>query len=152
MQVDDLLHQLQRRKVHIAVVLDEYGGTAGIVTIEDLLEEIVGEIQDEYDTEEPMIVPLSETEARIDGRAGIDDLLDHFDLEEMNLDDRDEYDTIGGLIYHRVGGIPKVGDTVEIETALTLTVESTDGRRVGKILVVRHLPKDGDAAEAAAEE
>jgi putative hemolysin len=151
MQVDDLLHQLQRRKVHIAVVLDEYGGTAGLVTIEDLLEEIVGEIQDEYDTEEPMIVTLSETEARIDGRAGVDDLLDHFDLE-LNLDDRDEYDTIGGLIYHRVGGIPKVGDTVEIENLLTLTVESTDGRRVGKILAVRHLPKDGESAEAAGEE
>jgi putative hemolysin len=152
MQVDDLLHQLQRRKVHIAVVLDEYGGTAGLVTIEDLLEEIVGEIQDEYDTEEPMIVSLSDTEARIDGRAGIDDLLDHFDLEELHLDDRDEYDTIGGLIYHRVGGIPKVGETVEVENVLTLTVESTDGRRVGKVLAVRHLPKDSETAEASGEE
>ena len=151
MQVDDLLHQLQRRKVHIAVVLDEYGGTAGLVTIEDLLEEIVGEIQDEYDTEEPMIVALSETEARIDGRAGVDDLLDHFDLE-LNLEDRDEYDTIGGLIYHRVGGIPKVGDTVEVENVLTLTVESTDGRRVGKVLAVRHLPKDSEASEVAGED
>ena len=69
MSVDDLLHELQRRKVHLAVVLDEYGGTAGLVTIEDLLEEIVGEIQDEYDEEEPMIVKLSDDEARIDGRA-----------------------------------------------------------------------------------
>jgi CBS domain containing-hemolysin-like protein len=67
MSVDDLLHEFQRRKVHIAIVLDEYGGTAGLVTIEDLLEEIVGEIQDEYDTEEPLIVRLSEDEARIDG-------------------------------------------------------------------------------------
>ncbi len=106
MQVDDLLHQLQRRKVHIAVVLDEYGGTAGLVTIEDLLEEIVGEIQDEYDTEEPMIVALSETEARIDGRAGVDDLLDHFDLE-LSLEDRDEYDTIGGLDLPPRGGHPQ---------------------------------------------
>ena len=72
--VDDLLHNLQRRKVHIAIVLDEYGGTAGLVTIEDLIEEIVGEIQDEYDVEEPMIERLSDNEARIDGRASIDDL------------------------------------------------------------------------------
>ena len=69
MTIDDLLHEFQRRKVHIAIVLDEYGGTAGLVTIEDLLEEIVGEIQDEYDTEEPMVVRLSDDEARVDGRA-----------------------------------------------------------------------------------
>ena len=69
MTVDDLLHEFQRRKVHIAIVLDEYGGTAGLVTIEDLLEEIVGEIQDEYDVEEPMVVRLSDDEARVDGRA-----------------------------------------------------------------------------------
>ena len=69
MSIDDLLHKLQRRKVHMAIVLDEYGGTAGLVTIEDLLEEIVGEIQDEYDVEEPMTVRLSDDEARVDGRA-----------------------------------------------------------------------------------
>jgi putative hemolysin len=143
MLVDDLLHSLQRRKVHIAVVLDEYGGTAGLVTIEDLIEEIVGEIQDEYDTEEPMIVALSETEARVDGRANIDDLTDHFEID-LDGEDREEYDTVGGLIYHRIGGIPKVGDTVEVDGALTLTVESTDGRRVGKVLAVRHRPGDED--------
>ena len=76
MTVDDLLHELQRRKVHLAIVLDEYGGTAGLVTIEDLIEEIVGEIQDEYDEEEPMIVRLSDDEARVDGRAAVDDLQD----------------------------------------------------------------------------
>ena len=74
MTIDDLLHEFQRRKVHIAIVLDEYGGTAGLVTIEDLLEEIVGEIQDEYDVEEPMVVRLSDDEARVDGRADVDDL------------------------------------------------------------------------------
>jgi putative hemolysin len=151
MLVDDLLHSLQRRRVHMAVVLDEYGGTAGLVTIEDLLEEIVGEIQDEYDTEEPMIVALSETEARIDGRAGLDDLLDHFDLQP-NLPDREEYDTVGGLIYHRVGGVPKVGDTVDVEGALTLTVESTDGRRVGKVLAVRQQPEGGTTVTEASDE
>src|SRR3990170_8165567 len=90
MTIDDLLHELQRRKVHIAIVLDEYGGTAGLVTIEDLLEEIVGEIQDEYDVEEPMVEPISDDEARIDGRANIDDLTDHFGIE-LDGEDREQY-------------------------------------------------------------
>ncbi len=135
MSVDDLLHEFQRRKVHIAIVLDEYGGTAGLVTIEDLLEEIVGEIQDEYDEEEPMIVQLSDDEARVDGRADVDDLGELFDVE-LALEDEDEYDTVGGLVYHRIGGVPKPGDRVSVG-GLTLTVETTDGRRVGKVLVVR---------------
>jgi putative hemolysin len=135
MSVDDLLHEFQRRKVHIAIVLDEYGGTAGLVTIEDLLEEIVGEIQDEYDEEEPLIVRLSDDEARIDGRADVDDLAELFDTN-LGLEDADEYDTVGGLIYHRIGGVPKPGDQVAVD-GLTLTVETIDGRRVGKVLVVR---------------
>jgi putative hemolysin len=135
MTVDDLLHELQRRKVHLAVVLDEYGGTAGLVTIEDLIEEIVGEIQDEYDEEEPLIVKLSDDQARIDGRAAIDDLEELFD-HSLGLDDEDQYDTVGGLIYHRIGGVPKPGDQIAVD-GLTLTVETTDGRRVGKVLVTR---------------
>jgi putative hemolysin len=135
MTIDDLLHELQRRKVHIAIVLDEYGGTAGLVTIEDLIEEIVGEIQDEYDVEEPMVVRLSEDEARVDGRANIDDLTELFDLQLGDEDD-DQYDTVGGLVYHHVGGVPKVGDTVSVD-GITLTVETTDGRRVGKVLAAR---------------
>ncbi|HET7474194.1 MAG TPA: hemolysin family protein [Candidatus Limnocylindrales bacterium] len=140
MSIDDLLHEFQRRKVHIAIVLDEYGGTAGLLTIEDLLEEIVGEIQDEYDTEEPMIVRISDDEARVDGRADVDDLADLFDTE-LALEDEAEYDTVGGLIYHRIGGVPSPGDVVEVD-GLHLTVESTDGRRVGKVLVVRRGPQD----------
>ncbi|HEU4919976.1 MAG TPA: hemolysin family protein [Candidatus Limnocylindrales bacterium] len=145
MTVDDLLHEFQRRKVHIAIVLDEYGGTAGLVTIEDLLEEIVGEIQDEYDAEEPMVVQLSDDEARVDGRASVDDLVDLFDTD-LGLEDEDEYDTVGGLIYHRIGGVPAPGDQVVVD-GLTLTVESTDGRRVGKVLVVRQRTAEGVAAE-----
>jgi len=152
MTVDDLLHEFQRRKVHIAVVLDEYGGTAGLVTIEDLLEEIVGEIQDEYDVEEPMVVRLSDHEARVDGRADVDEILELFDLD-LQLEDEDEYDTVGGLVYHRIGGVPAPGDSVDVD-GLRLTVESTDGRRVGKVLVTRQLekaappPEDGAEAEA----
>jgi putative hemolysin len=146
--VDDLLHSLQRRRVHIAIVLDEYGGTAGLVTIEDLLEEIVGEIQDEYDVEEPMVEAISENEARIDGRASIDDLTTHFGIE-LNGDDREEYDTVGGLVYHEVGGVPVVGDTFDVD-GLKVTVESTDGRRVGKVLVVRRVPAGEPGADAEA--
>ena len=144
MTIDDLLHELQRRKVHLAIVLDEYGGTAGLVTIEDLLEEIVGEIQDEYDVEEPLVVRLSDHEARVDGRADVDELMELFDLH-LDLEDEEEYDTVGGLVYHRIGGVPSPGDRVELD-GLTLTVETTDGRRVGKVLVVRK-PTDPGAGE-----
>ena len=145
MSVDDLLHEFQRRKVHIAIVLDEYGGTAGLVTIEDLLEEIVGEIQDEYDEEEPLIVQLSDDEARVDGRADVDDLGELFDVE-LALEDEDEYDTVGGLVYHRIGGVPKPGDQVSVG-GLTLTVETTDGRRVAKVLVVRDRERQPDESD-----
>jgi len=148
MTIDDLLHEFQRRKVHIAIVLDEYGGTAGLVTIEDLLEEIVGEIQDEYDVEEPLVEVLDDHSARVDGRASVDGLLDLWDLK-LQLDDEDEYDTVGGLVYHRIGGIPQPGDEIHVD-GLRLTVETTDGRRVGKVLVARELDVDdrsGDGSE-----
>ena len=151
MSIDDLLHELQRRKVHIAIVLDEYGGTAGMVTIEDLLEEIVGEIQDEYDVEEPMVVRIDESSARIDGRASVDELGELWSDLDMDalLEDRNEYDTIGGLLFHRIGGVPKPGDEVAID-GLRLTVEETDGRRVAKVLAVRQrADRDPEAAEAA---
>jgi len=148
MSIDDLLHEFQRRKVHLAVVLDEYGGTAGLVTIEDLLEEIVGEIQDEYDEEEPMAVRLGDDRFRVDGRLGVDDLAELWDGVELELEDRDEYDTVGGLVFHRIGGVPRPGDRVDLGP-VTLTVETTDGRRVGKLLASRGRPGDAPAADEA---
>jgi putative hemolysin len=145
MLVDDLLRSLQRRRVHIAVVLDEHGGTAGLVTIEDLIEEIVGEIQDEYDEEEPMIVPLGEHEARVDGRADIDDMLEHFEAT-LDGDDHEQFDTVGGLVYHHIGGVPAVGDAVEVN-GLKLTVESTDVRRVRTVRVT-YTPPEPEEEEA----
>jgi putative hemolysin len=148
MSIDDLLHKLQGRKVHLAIVLDEYGGTAGMVTIEDLLEEIVGDIQDEYDVEEPLTVMLSDDQARVDGRASVDDLAELFDIDLSQLEDADEYDTVGGLIYHRIGGVPRPGDKVDVpEHGLTLTVETTDGRRVSKVLAVK-----GNSRETGSDE
>ena len=135
MSVDDLLHEFQRRKVHIAIVLDEYGGTAGLVTIEDLLEEIVGEIQDEYDEEEPMIVRLSDDEARVDGRADVDDLEELFDID-FGSRTRTSTTPSAGSSTTASAACPKPGDQVEVD-GLTLTVETTDGRRVGKVLAVR---------------
>jgi putative hemolysin len=147
MSIDDLLHKLQGRRIHLAIVLDEYGGTAGMVTIEDLIEEIVGEIQDEFDEEEPLTVRLSDDKARVDGRASVDDLGELFDLDLAGLEDSEEYDTVGGLIYHRIGGVPRPNDQVRLEEqGLTLTVESTDGRRVGKILAVREPAGENDRA------
>jgi CBS domain containing-hemolysin-like protein len=143
MLVDDLLHSLQRRRVHIAIVLDEHGGTAGLVSIEDLIEEIVGEIQDEYDEEEPMIVALGEDEARVDGRTDVDDLLEHFEARLVG-DDQEEFDTVGGLVYHYIGDVPKVGDEVSVD-GLRFTVEATDGRRVRTVLVAR-MPRPEDEA------
>lgn len=145
MSIDDLLHEFQRRKVHIAIVLDEYGGTAGLVTIEDLLEEIVGEIQDEYDEEQPLLEQLDVDRVRVDGRASIDDLLDLWDMK-LTLEDQDEYDTVGGFVYHRIGGVPSPGDEIRLGS-LHMTVETTDGRRVGKVLVVRERNVDDESGD-----
>jgi len=132
--VDDLLNELQRRRVHMAIVLDEYGGTAGLVTIEDLLEEIVGEIQDEFDEEEPMKVIVREGEAILDGRADIDEMGELID-PALELEDDEEYDTVGGFVYHRIGRVPVVGDKVTVDP-FTITVVKVIGRRVGKVRVV----------------
>ena len=132
--VDDLLHELQRRRVHMAIVLDEYGGTAGLVTIEDLLEEIVGEIQDEFDEEEPMKVIVRDGEAILDGRADIDQLGELVD-PALELEDDEEYDTVGGFVYHRIGRVPVVGDTVSVDP-FKITVIKVTGRRVGKVRVI----------------
>jgi putative hemolysin len=131
--VDDLLNELQRRRVHMAIVLDEYGGTAGLVTIEDLLEEIVGEIQDEFDEEEPMKVIVRDGEAILDGRADIDEMGELVD-PALELEDDEEYDTVGGFVYHRIGRVPVVGDKVAVDP-FTITVVKVIGRRVGKVRV-----------------
>jgi putative hemolysin len=138
--VDDLLHEMQVAKRHIAIVVDEYGGTAGLVTMEDVVEEIVGEIQDEYDTEEPMIEDLSNDEEigyRLDGRFSMDDLRDLFNLSDDDEPDEDAYDTVGGFIVHRVGRIPLPGAEIPFRDEVVLRVEAADSRRVAKVVAAR---------------
>ena len=123
-KVDELLQELQQRKVHVAVVVDEYGGTAGLVTIEDLLEEIVGEIQDEYDAEEPTIEEVSEHEYLFDARVALDKVNELLGVELP----AEGGDTLGGFIYSQLGKVPAVGDTIEFGDA-RIEVLSVAGRR-----------------------
>jgi CBS domain containing-hemolysin-like protein len=141
-RVSDLLREMQQRRIHIAIVLDEYGSTAGLITIEDLLEEIVGEIADEYDREEPEVVPLQDGSYRVDGRMSVDDL---GDLLESDLPN-EEWDTVAGLMYGLLGAVPTQGETVTFDD-LRFTAEKVQGRRIAKILVERQEPSltDEDA-------
>ncbi len=129
-KVNELLQELQRRKVHIAMVVDEYGGIAGLVTIEDMLEEIVGEIQDEHDREEPKIQITGQGEAAFDATVSVDDVNDALGLHLQ----AENVDTIGGLVYERLGQIPVPGDTVTADGA-SITVLSTTGRRIRRVKV-----------------
>jgi putative hemolysin len=142
--VDELLHEMQVAKRHIAIVVDEYGGTAGLITLEDVVEEIVGEIQDEYDVEEELVEPL-ETDGmlvfRLDGRVSMDDLRDLFDLPDAEEEDEESYDTVGGFIVHRVGRIPLPGAEVPFGD-VTLKVEAAEPRRVAKVIASRPRPPE----------
>ena len=129
---DDLLQELRRRRTHIAIVVDEYGGTAGLVTIEDLLEEIVGEIQDEYDTEEPLLREVAPGEYLCAARLSVDDARE---LAGLQIPEG-EFDSLGGFIYERLGAIPQVGDEVTIGDA-TITVVEMHGVRPATLRIRR---------------
>lgn len=135
MRVNALLEDLQQRKVHMAIMVDEYGNTAGLATIEDLIEQIVGEIQDEYDTEDPSIQPLGNGEFVVDGRVSIDDVnyLANLDLSS------DSADRIGGLVSEQLGRVPRVGDELVLDCT-TLTVLSVKGVRAQKLRILRRQP------------
>ncbi len=130
-RVDELLREMRKQRVHMAIVVDEYGGTAGLVTIEDMLEEIVGEIEDEHDLGEEQIVVLSETEALVDGRVSIDELNDLFDTQI----EAEDFDTVGGCVFHLLGRMPAVGDQAAVD-GLRLHVVSVDGHRVKRVRVL----------------
>jgi CBS domain containing-hemolysin-like protein len=132
--VDELLRQMQAQRSHVAIVIDEYGGTAGLVTIEDILEEIVGEITDEYDNEQPPVEWLSDGSARVTARLSATELGELFGV---NLEDED-VETVAGLLAHALGRVPIAGSTATVR-GLRLTAENLAGRRnkIGTVLVER---------------
>jgi CBS domain containing-hemolysin-like protein len=137
-RADDLLREFQKRKVHMAIVVDEYGGTAGLVTIEDLLEEIVGEIQDEYDVEEPLFQKISEDEWIFDAMLRIEEVNDEMGI---NLMADNGIETLGGFIFERLGEVPEVGDCIDVDH-LTLEVVDVDGKRIKKVRITREGPAE----------
>lgn len=147
--IDQLLREMQARQIHQAIVIDEYGGTAGLVTIEDILEEIVGEITDEYDQEAPRVEPLDDGSVRVTARLPVDDLEDLFDIE-LEVDD---VETVGGLLAHALGRVPIAGSHAVVE-GLSLTAESLAGRRnrIGTVLVRRTVSAEPDSVTTAADQ
>jgi putative hemolysin len=138
-KVDELLTEMRQRRVSVAIVVDEYGGTAGLVTVEDLVEEIVGEIEDEFDTQEQEVQLVTSTEAIVDARVGIDELNEMFDLGI----EKEDFDSVGGFIVTSLGRMPSVGDEVQVD-GLVMRVLTVMGRRIKKVRVTN--------VEGAAEE
>ncbi|MCL4499960.1 MAG: hemolysin family protein, partial [Chloroflexi bacterium] len=131
-KVNELLRELQRKHQHMAIVVDEYGGTAGLVTLEDVLEELVGEIFDEYDLVETMVERVNDDTLRVDGRLSVDEVNE---LLDVHLE-HDDIDSIGGFVVGLLGRIPNPGDQADHED-MTFRVEEVDGRRPAKVLITK---------------
>jgi len=134
-RVAELLPEMQKQKSHMAIVVDEHGGTAGLVTLEDLIEELVGEIVDEYDVEEPPIEPLPGGDVRVNARMPIDELNELLEAEFPEGD----YDTVGGLVYFLLGHVPSEGETVDYD-GRRLKAERVQGRRIGRVRISKLEP------------
>jgi magnesium and cobalt exporter, CNNM family len=129
-EVSELLRQMQEEKFHMAIVVDEYGGTSGLVTLEDLIEELVGEIVDEYDVEDPPVQRLGDGELSVSSRFPVDDLNE---LLDARLPEGD-WDTVGGLVFNVLGRVPVEGDALDVD-GVRLVVEKVQGHRIGRIRV-----------------
>lgn len=144
-RLDQLLTEMRSTRTHLAIVVDEYGGTAGLVTIEDLLEEIVGEIEDEYDVSRPTMEVISEDEVVLDAGAPTGVLRELFDYEV----DSEDFDTVGGFVIHELGRLPSVGDEVRVD-GLQVRVLSMSGRRVRRLRISRAHEMQPEGASARA--
>ena len=141
-KVSELLREMQTQHVHMAIVVDEYGGTAGLVTIEDLIEEIVGEIVDEYDKEEPLVEPIDDETIRVDAKMPIDEVNELLDVDLPH----EEWDTVGGLVFGLTGRVPVAGERVKYDS-IEFRTERVTGRRIQKV-VIKKLPPEPEPANA----
>ena len=130
--IEELLQDFRAKRVHMAIAIDEYGGTSGLITIEDLLEEIVGDIQDEYDREEEWLIPEAEGVVLVDGRLNVEELEEYFDLTIP----REKFDTVGGYLFDHLGHVPHAGETIDAH-GLQMTVVESDSRKIRKVRVCR---------------
>jgi CBS domain containing-hemolysin-like protein len=144
-RVAELLREMQSKQFHMAIVIDEYGATSGLVTLEDLLEEIVGEITDEYDVEAPRVEHLADGSLRVPGRTAIDDVSDELGVELPDT----EWDTVGGLVFNLLGHVPDEGETVRFQQ-LEFRTERVQGRRIVSV-VIRPVPSEGEPSGRPAE-
>ncbi|MDR7469889.1 MAG: hemolysin family protein [Armatimonadota bacterium] len=131
-RLDELFREMQRRKVPLAIVVDEYGGTSGLVTVEDLLEEIVGPIMDEHDVEERLVEVINDQVALVAGRASIEEVNDQLHLALP----AGEVDTVGGFVYSLLGHVPEPGERISYD-GLEIVVEQVEGQRIGKVKITR---------------
>jgi CBS domain containing-hemolysin-like protein len=143
--VAQLLREMQQQRFHMAIAVDEYGGTAGLITLEDIIEELLGEIVDEFDVEDPMIEPLAGGDYRVNARMPIDEVND---LLRSQLPEGD-WDTIGGLLLAELGHVPAEGESVEVD-GWQLIAQRVVGRRIGRVRI--HRIQAFDAASPAARE
>lgn len=147
-KLDDLLKEMQGRQIHLAVIVDEYGGTAGIVTIEDMIEEIVGDIRDEYDSEEPLIQTLNANTHLFDARISLDEVSDIIEADLTEI--YDNVDTLGGLIYSELGRVPEQGEGLDVE-AWRFTVLGVNSRRIEQVRAERIVHPNHPEMEEVAE-
>ena len=139
MKILDLLVRMRHRRVHMAVVLDEYGGTEGLITLENLMEEIVGDIEDEHDTlEQPDIKKLQHNQFDIDAKTDIDTVEKTLGETLTTEDNNEEFDTIGGLIFFMLGRVPEIGEKIAHPSGLEFTIKEADQRRIKRIIVKKN--------------
>ena len=141
-RIESLLDIFRVERVHIAIVVDEYGGTSGLITIEDLIEEIIGDIQDEYDTETDLVEPQKDGSLLVDARANVEELEEYFEIEIP----RDKFDTVGGYLFHLMGTVPAPGEKIT-DNGLVLLVVDSDERRISKARVWREAEPEISAGE-----
>jgi len=139
-RIKDLLNELRARKSHLAVIVDEYGGTSGICTIEDIVEEIIGEIRDEHDAEEEPFLPQDDGSVLVSARVGLDDFEEYFGVALPE----GSYDTLGGFIIHVMGKVPAKGEEM-IHDGLCFRIHSGDMKRIARVKVIPISPANNEA-------